>query len=198
MVNVIRQNGRVSVVTAPTGDVFTQRELNTHLRVDGSAEDSFIKACLAAAIGEIDSPNGWLGRSLLSRTLRLTLDELPENEIKLPGSPVTSITSITYRDSDDVWQTVPATDYTSDLTAEPALVWPVDVWPSEMVGGLDGVRIQYVAGYSSGAAIPAPIRQWLLMRVAELYRDREPSIVGTITARLNHADRMLDAWRIHA
>lgn len=202
MTSVIRQAGRVSVVTPPTGDILTIAELHAHLRVDGPQDDLVIRACLAAAIGEIDSPHGWLGRSLLSRTLRLTLDEMPGEAIYLPGPPVSSISAtscgITYRDADNAWQTVATADYTSDLTAEPALIWPLESWPSDMVGGVDGVRVQYIAGYSTGAVIPQPIRQWLLMRTAELYRDREPSALGTNFAHLPHADRMLDAWRVYA
>ncbi len=87
-----------------------------------------------------------------------------------------------------------------DLTAEPALIWPDrDIgWPSDIQGGVDSVRIDYVAGYANEAAIPRAIRQWLLMRTAELYRDREPSVLGVASNPLRHADRMLDSLRIRA
>lgn len=198
MVAVIRQDARLSVVTPPTGEVMTVAELKTHLRVDGSTEDTYIASLLTAAIGEIDTPSGWLGRSLLSRTLRLTFDEAPGDLIYLPGPPVSALSSITYRDITNAWVTMASTDYDKDVTASPALVWPLDVWPSDMIGGVDGVRVQYVAGYTNGAAVPQPIRQWLLLRVGEMYRDREASIIGDTAARLHHADRMLDAWRVYA
>jgi uncharacterized phiE125 gp8 family phage protein len=193
----------VSVVTAPTGDMFSAAELQAHLRIVGPQDDLLLQDCVKAAIGEIDAPHGWLGRSLLSRVLRLTLDSAPGDHIYLPGPPVTAVSSITYRDTSNAWITMAATDYDKDLTAEPALVWPIsswpcNVWPSDMWSGTDCVRVQYVAGYANSAAVPPTIKQWLLMRIGELYRDREASMLGTTSIRLPHADAMLEPWRVRA
>lgn len=200
----------MSVLVAPASDPISLDDpggLKQHLRVDDPSEDDLITNALQAAVNEIDSPGGWLGRSVITRTLRLTLDRAPPPIVYLPGPPVTEIKTITVRDSDDNLDVIYDADTVvdeiglmSDLTAEPALIWPDDAigWPSDIKSGPDSVRIDYVAGYANEAAIPRAIRQWLLMRTAELYRDREPSVLGIASNPLQHADRMLDSLRIRA
>ena len=205
-----RDFGRVSVLVAPASDPISLDDpggVKQHLRVDDPSEDDLITNALQGAVNEIDSPDGWLGRSLITRTLRLTLDRYPPRVVYLPGPPVTEIKKITVRDSDDnldvIYDSVAPADeigLMSDLTAAPALIWPDDTigWPSDIKGGPDSVRIDYVAGYADEDAIPRAIRQWLLMRTAELYRDREPSVLGVASNPLRHADRMLDSLRVRA
>lgn len=195
----LRQDGRVSVVTPPAGDVVSTTDAKLHLRVDHATEDALIASLVKAAVDELDPPRGWLGRSLLSRTLQLRLDERPPESIVLPGPPVTAVSSVKYRGEDNVFVTIDPSLYFSDLTAEPALLWAgPDGWPQEMKDGPDMFRVEYVAGYASAAAIPEAIKQWIKIRVGELYRDREASVVGTIATRLEHVDRMLDNWRVRA
>lgn len=196
-----RQVGRLSVVTPNAGPVITTADVKLHLRVDHSTEDTPIAAALAAAVEELDvGTKGWLGRSILSQTLKLTLDSQPPDVLYLPGPPVTSVSSVKYRDEDDVIQTIASSEYLSDLTAEPALLWiGENGWPSDMkCDGPDLVRIEYVAGYANAAAVPKAVRQWLLIRAAELYRDREGSVLGVTTTPLRHVDRMLDNLRVRA
>lgn len=195
-----RQDGRLSVVTPNGSAVITTADAKLHLRIDHSTEDTLVDALVSTAAAELETPNGWLGRSLLSRTVRLTLDSPPPDVIYLPGPPVTAISSVKYRNTDDTFTTISSSDYLYDLTAEPALLWiGDDGWPTDMkCDGPDLVRIEYVAGYTNAAAIPKAIRQWILIRAAELYRDREGSVVGTIATRLEHVDRMLDNHRVRA
>ena len=106
-------------------------------------------------------------------------------------------------DNDDNFQTVSASDYHSDLTKEPALLWP-DVdwpftsagWPQSLKGGPDTFRVTYVAGYANAAAVPAVIKHWILMRAAELYCTREGSKMGKGASEIQHFSRMLDAFRV--
>jgi len=202
--------GRVSVVTPPASyplEVDGESGVKKHLRIDHVGEDTELEDLIRAATDEIDAPHGWLGRSLITRTLRLTLDGYPPPIVYLPGPPVTSITKITIRDQDDssvvIYDPAAPTDDIGlmyDLTAEPALIWPDGNigWPSGIKGGIDSVRVDYVAGYADADAVPRAIRQWLLMRIGELYRDRETSVLGFASNRLPHADRMLDNWRVRS
>jgi uncharacterized phiE125 gp8 family phage protein len=203
-----RELGRVSVLVAPTSDPLAlDGEVKKHLRIDHEGENDELLSAVKAAVQEIDAPHGWLGRSLITRTLRLTLDGYPPSVVYLPGPPVTEVKKITVRESDDTLEVIYDADLSidtiglmSDLTAEPALIWPDDAigWPADVKGGVDSVRIDYVAGYADADAVPSVIKQWLLMRVGELYRDRELSALGVAESRLTHADRMLDNWRVRA
>lgn len=195
--NGIPQDGRLSVSSAPSGAVVTLADAKLHLRVDHTDEDSYIEALIEAAASEIDSPRGWLGRSLLTKTLRLTLDSFPPYTVYLPGPPVQSISSVQYRDTDGTLQTIAAADYESDLTAEPALLWPAKdkTWPS--VGhGPDVFRVEYEAGYGTEADIPRIIKQWILCRVGDMYRDREGTVLNAAPMQLQHVERALDNMRV--
>ena len=65
------------------------------------------------------------------------------------------------------------------------------------------LRIQYRAGYElpegsdddPRTAIPAVIRQWLLIRSADLYCNRESGVMGQIS-EVSHIRHMLDNWRV--
>lgn len=195
----LEQDWRLSVVTPPASLPVTVEEAKKHIRLicfDGSDdfdgfEDGLIEGMIGAAVDEVDAPNGWLGRSLVPRTLRLTLDSYPRSIIRLPGVPVTDVLSVKYTDEAGDEQTI--TDYEVDLTAEPAILWTRTGWPS-MRSEPARMRIEYTAGYAGG--VPDIIKQWILIKVADYYAQREGIIVGTIVANLQHVQRMLDNMRV--
>jgi uncharacterized phiE125 gp8 family phage protein len=197
---------RVSVLAAPgSAPLSVDDDVKPHLRISHNGEDTKLARLVEVAVGEIDSPVGWLGRSIITRQLRLTLDAAPSRVVYLPGPPTTVIDKITYRDTTDTLTVVYEDGVSddlglmSDLTAEPALIWPDDDigWPTDIKGGPDSVRIDYTTGYANAAAVPEVINQWLLMRIGELYRDPEASVLAVGSTRLHHADRMLDGMRVY-
>jgi uncharacterized phiE125 gp8 family phage protein len=202
--NGSQQESRLSVVTEATGDVVALADAKTHLRVEHSAEDTYIQGLIAAAAAELDTPRGWLGRTLLTKTLRLTLDEYPPTVIYLPGPPIQTINSVEYRDRDGVFQTLDPSEYEFNLTTDHnGLFWIKDDvdycprWPTDIdYRGPDLVRIEYDAGYGTSSDIPHLIKQWILIRVGDLYRDRESSVIGASVSSLDHVQRALDNWRV--
>ena len=196
--------GRVTVTVAPTGPAVLLEDARRHLRVDHTDEDADIERHIGAAASELDVPTGWLGRSLIHRTLRLSIDGRPPSLIALPGPPVTDVVSVQYRDLDGDWITIPVDEYHVDLDSEPARLWPlasdgirVGAWPADMLSGQpDSLRVTYEAGYADATVMPTQIRDWILLRVGELYRDREGSVIGTIVAPHAYVDRILDNLRV--
>jgi len=186
------QRGRLAIVERAHGLAVELEDVKLHLRVDHDDEDIYIGSLIEAATEEIDAPRGWLGRSLLPRTMRLTLDDVAPNQVYLPGPPIIEIESVEYRDSNDDFQTV--TDYKSDLLAEPGLIWVNTCWNSK--GGTDSFRVTYQAGYETADDIPRLVRQWIMMRVGDLYRDRETSVLGTSQSQLKHMENALTNLRI--
>lgn len=207
----VTQAWRLSVSEAPETDLATVKELQTQARIlfpgetdpFGGAEDDLLRMYIQAASQEVDAPLGWLGRSLITRTLRLSLDRPPPTVVRLPGIPVQSITQVAYTDPDGVEVIVleaamEAAGYRSDLgdTGLPALLWNSDPgWPTteDRPGS---IRIDYVAGYgTSEKDVPAAIRRYILALAAEMYRDREASSMAPV-ATLQHVERSLDNYRV--
>lgn len=205
----VTQEWRLSVVTPAASPPVTVSELKQHARLHfpgeadpyGGEEDDALLQLINAALQEIDSPEGWLGRAIMPKTLRLTLCVPPPTVVRLPGIPVASITSIVYYDTAEEEQTVLTAGlaaagfkYDLDDTGEPALLWN-ESWPATY-DRPDRIKINYVAGYADEASVPALIKQWVLIRAATLYRDREGSVIGTIIAQLEHVQRALDNLRV--
>ena len=206
----VTQEWRLSVATPPVAPVATVAELQRQARIlfpgeadpFSGAEDDDLDRMIAAATQLIDSPEGWLGRSLITRTLRLSLDRSPPRIVRLPSPPVASITQVAYTDPDGVDVVVLSGDLATEGyrfdrsdTGQAALIWNDD-WP-DTEDRPARIRIDYVAGYGLASDdIPDVAKHYILMRAAELYRDREASVVGTIHTKLEHVERALDGFRV--
>lgn len=186
---------RVFVVVQPS-PVVTLDDAKAHLKVDGSDEDALIEGYVAAATGHIDGPDGWLGRAIGVQTLEARCDNLScGSAIRLPFPPVIEPVSISYLDAGGVEQMADLDDVEllgADLTATGA-AWP---W----VGGSgrrEAVRIRYRAGY---AEVPPAIRAAILLMVGDLHRNRQESIIGTISSIVSMSttvENLLSPFRVY-
>ena len=135
----------------------------------------------------------YLKRPLITQTLDLHLDHFPCWSIKLP--PLQSVTAITYFDSNGVEQTLAADQYLVDSTTQPAritpaygLVWPVTQWRH------NAVKVRFVAGYGAASAVPACIKNWMLIRIKTLWDQRDQLVkqLGMPTFEPAFVDGLLD------
>lgn len=96
--------------------------------------------------------------------------------VELSRSPVQSITSLTYFDSNNVQQTLlPTTDYWSVLpTDRPAFIQPVKVWPLAYYRP-DAVSLTYTAGYS---VLPGALNAAIKLLVGAFNENREDYVIG--------------------
>ena len=93
--------------------------------------------------------------------------------IDLPYGPVQSISAIYYYEDDNVQRTFPVTSYYLDNSGIVARVclavgatWPAGVRP------FASLQIRYVAGETTSASVPTPIKQAMLMIISHLYENR--------------------------
>jgi hypothetical protein len=97
-----------------------------------------------------------------------------------------------------VEQTLPAADYWVDAVSEPGRVLPAYgcSWPSTY-SMPNAVRISYTCGWASADAVPAPIRSWVLARIATFSAWREQAAERPVVA-LPHdfVDGLLDPYRV--
>lgn len=162
-------------------------EVKAHLRVSASTEDALLTALVASATDWMEE---YLDRALIQQTWELRMLAWPWDAIiELPRAPVLSITSVKYLDLDGVEQTLDPAQYRLVVQdrfrarIEPTYQanWPTGRYQS------DAVRVRYLTGYAPNNAsppdyavnVPAPIKHGLLMLVAELYENRETSLVNS-------------------
>ncbi|HEX7823634.1 MAG TPA: head-tail connector protein, partial [Mycobacterium sp.] len=85
----------------------------------------------------------------------------------------------------------------ADLSSAPARIVPAfgSVWPIALPE-IGAIAVNYTAGYGDAAAdVPQGLRNWILLRVATMYANREESVPGAVT-QLPHVDGLLDPFNI--
>jgi len=200
---------------APAAEPITRAEAKLHLRLDDdlTADDALIDTLISAARAYAEA---YCGRSFITQQWRLVLDtfpspqsfgvpwgqpwSIPPQAIQLERGPVQSVESVRYLDMGGVLQTMPAGQYTVDLASPMPRITPIfgAIWPISLPQ-IGAVQVNYTTGYGAAASnVPAGIRQWLLLRVATLYRNREEVAVlgrGSVAA-LPFVDTLLDPYRV--
>lgn len=203
-------------VTAPAEPVVTLEELREHLRIypcgspPESPDDALIQRLAAIAVSELDGVDGWLGRALVDQEWQLTVPAFPwgDNPLLLlltsprwggaSPAPVT-VESLEYTDADGATVVlIEGTDFEVITGADPQYIRPPygTCWPSTRCQ-LDAVRVRYNAGYGpTGADVPDVIRGYVLLRVGQLYENRELTVTGTIVAPVPYMRDMLESVRL--
>lgn len=189
---------------APTSLPITLAQARAQCRVDSdnTAEDTMFTGVWIPAV--VDACEQLLCRSIMLQTWRLTLDCF-EDEIILPWPNVLAVSAVTYRDTAGVWQTLDTSYYEVDTVSAPGrlVLAASHSWPT-LYEGINNVRIDYTAGYSSGneaaqqSAVPNAVKQWLLLAVATAYAQRESIAAGANFMDLpgRTFDGLLDRERI--
>lgn len=192
----------LKVITPPTVEPVSVAEAKLQA-VIGIADDDDLLEIMISAVRE--QGENLTSRSFAPQTLEIMLDEFPSWEIELPKGPVTSITSVKYIDEDGVEQTlVSGTDYVGDTDSLIAKVQPIyqGEWP-DTYQQPNAVRVRYEAGWTA-STVPDAIKQWMLVRVASLYAQRENHVVGSgvgiKVGRMGHdfADALLDRYKVYS
>jgi uncharacterized phiE125 gp8 family phage protein len=187
-------------ITDATIEPVTVSEAKSHLRIDAATEDAYLASLITAA--RVDAENR-MQRTLIDTTYRVTLDRFPA-EIELPKPPTLVVVDVRYTDPDGIEQVMDAADYFLDNVREPGWLVPAvgDEWPQTREQ-INAVRVTYRAGYrASGtdaekrAAVPMPIRQWILLAVGRMYEFREAAVQGQPVHSMEFADRLLDTYRV--
>lgn len=200
----------IRTITEPTVEPITLADAKTHLHEDLSdaSNDALITTLIAVARQAAEHK---IQRALMLQTLEQTLDafpvatdENPRAAIVLEMPPVVDVTSVTYTAADGSTVVLSNTLYTLDAAREPAQLVPsytVGAWPSTQ-GSIAAVRVRYRSGYSASAtasvaqaAVPAAIRQWMLLAVGDMYHRRAASGEKPAVAH-DFVDGLLDRYRI--
>lgn len=181
----------IKIIIPPASEPISTEEAKLHLRVDGTDEDAPIARLIVATRQDAENQT-W--RALMVQTLELGLS-CWSNRICLPHPPLRSVTSIKYIDAVGVLQTLDPADYLVDDHSEPAMIVPAygKCWPV-IRQQPNAILVRYVAGYESADAVPQAIKNWMLLRIGALYKNRESVVDGPVS-EFPHADSLLDGYR---
>ena len=174
------------LTSGPAVEPVSLAEAKTHLRVDGSAEDTLISSLIITSRLHVEAA---LGLALITQSWSCFLDAWPASAssgsvVKLPLRPVQAIAGVLLYGPDESVETIAPETYLLDgagvpprLVRQGALAWPA---PKRTA---NAIEIAFVAGYGDAAAdVPAPIRQAILLLVAHWYEHREPVEIGSSLA----------------
>lgn len=170
---------RFELVTAPTQEPVSLQEVKDFLRYYDSDEDGLILDLARSARLLVESHTQ---RQLVTATWKLHLDRFPAGDIQIRKIPVTSVSSITYYDTNGTSQTWDSDEYETDMLTYPALVRAGYgyYFPSTRSGKLNAVTIQFVAG-SSVSAVDRRAKTAILLLTKHLFDNRDLVTPETLT-----------------
>lgn len=178
--------GHLSLVTAPAEEPLTRDEAKAHIRVDLDDENTLIDGLITAAREHVETVTR---RALLTQTYDLYLDDWPcprpgrpgwpweELEIKLPRPPLQSVEGIFYTPDGGQEQELASSEYEVDAVGEPGRVVITGTLPADELKAVNGVRINFVAGWESAEDVPQTIKQAMLLLLGDFYENREDSVL---------------------
>lgn len=184
------------LVTPPASEPITLAEAKAHLRVDDAANDDYITALIPAARQWVETHTGL---ALLEQEWQYSTDRFPcwHESIKLGKSPLISVESVRYVDTNGVTQLLAADQYLVDTNYVLGRISPAfgAIWPATRCQP-SAIQIAFTAGYDDVASIPSTLIAAMKLLIGDLYVNRESSIVD-MSILINPAVMaLLDPWRL--
>jgi uncharacterized phiE125 gp8 family phage protein len=189
------------LITDATTEYLDLDDIKHHLRLStaSTVEDALLNSYIKAARYYAEN---YCKRAFGQQTWLLTLDAFPSSGIELARPPLsTALTdlSITYVDSSGASQTLGTTVYTVDHYSEPGRITTAyeNDWPDNVRDQKNAVQITFKTGYLS-SVVPDDVKHWTRLRVAQMYEQREPVVVGEgfSNLRRDYVDGLLDRHRV--
>lgn len=171
----------LSVVTPSASYPVTLAEAKAQCRVDGTDEDALINGLIAAATAHVEERTG---RTLIDRVYLVTFDAFSDRMV-LPVGPVMTVDGVDYIDAGGVERVLSSATYIVDSTNEPNAIYlaPGKSWPDTQ-DRKNAVMVEVTCGYD---AVPAAIKQAILLLIGDWYRNRESTVIGQTPTELPNA-----------
>jgi uncharacterized phiE125 gp8 family phage protein len=171
----------------------TVEELRLQARLDADDSDPWADLAIRAATDYVEHITG---RRLITQSWRQDFDTF-DFYLRLPFAPVSAVASngVTYLDANGATQTVGATNYQvlEDERGPYVKFNSAYAFPVTRIDG-PAVSVTFSTGYGAAAtAVPAALKQALLLLVAFWHENRETVNVGNITTELDFTVNALTA-----
>jgi len=162
------------LISGPLVEPVSLSEAKAHLRVDLADEDTLINSLIVAARIHVEAH---IRRVFITQTWSIYVDEWVQGKpLNLPISPVQSVSAINIYDADNSFITTDPIAYVVDAVSFPArILWRGAGSCPRPGRALNGIEIIVTAGYGNDAnQVPQPIRQAILMLIAQWFEHRQP------------------------
>jgi uncharacterized phiE125 gp8 family phage protein len=162
----------LQLIAAPASEPVSLAEAKEHLRVDHGEEDALILRLIKSAREMAESLTG---RAFITQSWKLWRDGWPRTRvIAIPKPPLAAVTSVTAVSRSGTESVLSSDAYIVDSASVPGRVvfkftasLPIDL------AGINSVSVAFQAGYgTTGASIPAAIRNAMVDLIAHLYESR--------------------------
>jgi uncharacterized phiE125 gp8 family phage protein len=187
---------RAFSVTTPAGSaIITTAVAKAHLKVDVSDDDTLIDNLINAATQIAED---YTNRYFINTTLKMVGDKW-DDITELYKSPVSSVSSIKYYDSDNSQQTLASSVYLVDLVSKPCNIsLKVDQSFPDLADRKMAVEVNYVVGEGgAGSDVSDLVKEAVLLMVGHWYQNREAVVIGRIATEIPMAAKMiLDQYKI--
>ena len=144
------------------------------LRVDFTTDDVLITELIQTATKIVER---FLRGYLIDTIVEYTLDRFPDQDyMRLPSAtPLDSIISLTYTDSDNTATVWAASNYFAATKFEPGRLYRAYnvQWPSVTLKPAEAIVVRYKVGYGENPSdVPQDIRHAILATIDYLYHER--------------------------
>jgi uncharacterized phiE125 gp8 family phage protein len=169
------------VITPASAEVLALITARTQTRreADETDNDADLQDFIDSAVAYVEA---YTGTKLAPQTLKLRAWGFEDDTFPLPVAPVSSLTSITYVDTDGLTQTLDPSAYVTALYGLSPTVSRAynQIWPAHRCG-LGNVTFTVVCGYPAGG-VPKPINQALRLMIGDWDSNRESTDQGRVQA----------------
>lgn len=172
----------LKVNTLATNPLFTTAEAKDFLKVDTTADDTLIDNLIKAATQSCEEyTNQYFIDTLVTQYSDNWLEFY-----RLYKSPVSSITSVKYYDTNDSLQTLASSNYILDDASKPARIGlAVDATLPTLADRINAVEVKYTVGYGTASTdVPDGIKQAVLLTIGNFYENRQSVITGRTATEL--------------
>jgi len=185
------------IVTAPAAEPVTSAEVKSQLSITGTDHDTRITRLIALAREYVEN---YTGRALITQTWDY-FSEVFTSKIVLPKSPLQSVTTLKYTDTDGTQQTLGASLYTVNTNADSGYIIPAynEDWPDTR-DVPDAVEIRIVCGYGDASTdVPDVYRHAMLLLIGNWFENTEetqPFSINKISFGVNALLDQHRVWRV--
>lgn len=171
------------VITDSTAEPISLTYARLHTKVDGVTDNDLFNIWIPAARRFFEQATGL---TLFEKTFEMAFDSFPSDGVlTLPfATPLISVTSVKYTDSDSLETTVDAADYVVDTYSPVGRVMPAYglVWPTFTAHPSNPIKVRYKGGLipvtSPEGEVPEDIQQCIALLVGHYHKHRESVIIN--------------------